>query len=111
MKPRHTHDCDTCEFLGRLDYFDPWSETWQETDLYFCAKADRYAGGTLIARRSSEGSDYSSVPRTFAERWAETFPWSTAGPAIVAASNLLKNREAIKNERTRQHDEETAKDI
>lgn len=97
-----------------MDYFDPWSETWQETDLYFCGKADPDWGGTLIARRSSKGSDYSSVARKFAERWAETFPWSTAGPAIVAALNLLKNREAIeaiKNERTKHHDEETAESL
>ncbi len=43
--PRYKHDCDACVFLGRYGV----------NDLYFCASEP-----TLIARQSSEGSDYLS---------------------------------------------------
>lgn len=47
MKPRYIHDCKACNFLGQHN----------EYDLYYCARCE---GGSVIARRSSEGSDYSS---------------------------------------------------
>lgn len=47
-EPRYTHDCLHCQYLGRFD----------ATDLYFC---DQGGGSpTVIARHSSEGSDYKS---------------------------------------------------
>jgi len=48
--PNHTHDCDKCIYLGETG-------TPKPTDLYYCEQ-----GGfpTLIARYSSEPSDYSS---------------------------------------------------
>lgn len=46
--PLFQHDCERCTFLG----------SYQEQDLYHCLQSN--LGPTVIARRSSEGSDYSS---------------------------------------------------
>ena len=60
-QPRYTHDCTECVFLGR---YGPW-------DLYADVEQD-----TVVARRSSEGSDYLSGrgyhhdPLATAEAWA-----------------------------------------
>ena len=48
-KPRFTHDCDECVFLGN----------YAGHDLYFCPRDD-VDGYTVIARWSSLGSDYTS---------------------------------------------------
>jgi len=47
--PRYTHDCSACTFLGEHGF----------DDLYHCPQ---HGNPTLIARRSSEGPDYSSFP-------------------------------------------------
>jgi hypothetical protein len=55
--PRYSHDCDACIFLGREDDFD----------VYLCP--DHVGGklrGTLLARWSSNGPDYWSMPREVA---------------------------------------------
>lgn len=53
--PRYQHDCDECTFLGTI------ASTYQPdapyTDLYYCKPQN-----TLLARYSSRGSDYSSLP-------------------------------------------------
>lgn len=49
MKPQFEHDCDNCEFLGHVIIND------EGADLYYCAREP-----TVIARRSSDGPDYSS---------------------------------------------------
>jgi hypothetical protein len=46
--PKYIHDCEECEYLGQ----------YAEADLYF----HKGALATLIARFSSEPSDYASVP-------------------------------------------------
>lgn len=51
--PEHEHDCDTCRHLETIFIKGEWR------DLYFCDRSD---GGTLIARYSSDGPDYSSYP-------------------------------------------------
>jgi NCAIR mutase (PurE)-related protein len=48
MSARYEHDCDRCTFLGEHG----------AVDLYVCARNG--AADTVIARRSDEGSDYSS---------------------------------------------------
>ncbi len=53
QKPRYIHDCKKCKFLG----------TFREFDLYACGEevdVEKIEVETLIARRSSEPSDYSS---------------------------------------------------
>lgn len=50
MSPRYAHDCPACRFLGRVAIYD----------LYVCREVDA-VGNSLIARRSSEPSDYSSM--------------------------------------------------
>jgi len=47
-KRRYEHDCDHCDFLGQ--YYD--------YDLYACVRECKM--DTIIARKSSELSDYSS---------------------------------------------------
>lgn len=47
-KPRFKHDCDQCQFLGRVGPYD----------CYRCAGVN---GHTLIARRSNDPPDYSSL--------------------------------------------------
>jgi len=50
-KPRYTHDCSSCLFL----------QCYKEYDLYFCPRsAPSCLGGSVIARESSEASDYFS---------------------------------------------------
>jgi hypothetical protein len=48
MTPRFTHDCTNCRFLGRISRYD----------LYRCEVGNDWTG---IARRSSDGPDYSSI--------------------------------------------------
>ena len=48
--PKHTHDCQSCTFLGTDK---------QGTDWYVCGSPE---SRSLIRRFSSEGSDYVSVP-------------------------------------------------
>ena len=43
LKPRYTHDCKTCVFIGQI----------MEYDLYICKT-------TIIARYGNEGPEYSS---------------------------------------------------
>ena len=49
---RYKHDCNGRQFLGQH----------KEYDLYYCARAESDMGGSVLARYSSEGSDYSSQP-------------------------------------------------
>lgn len=58
--PRYEHDCDNCNYLGIFHFVPRSDEDCQEAvfDLYFCSQ-----GGirpTVIARESSEPSEYSS---------------------------------------------------
>jgi hypothetical protein len=46
-RPRHEHDCDSCQLVGIKS----------GADLYFCPGEKTY-----IARRSSDGPDYISTP-------------------------------------------------
>ena len=45
--PLYTHDCEMCLFLG----------IYEGMDLYFCPQL---GNPTLVARRSSDGADYTS---------------------------------------------------
>lgn len=52
--PLYTHDCDRCEYLGVvLDDRD------HPRDAYVCTQGS-FRSRTWVARRSDEGSDYSS---------------------------------------------------
>ena len=50
LKPKFTHDCADCEFLGH----------WLGNDVYFCRDSPSQS---LIARSSDEPDDYYSVSR------------------------------------------------
>lgn len=51
--PRYEHDCKSCIHLDSREFEGAFC------DMYFCPRCD---DGTLIARFSSEGSDYTSYP-------------------------------------------------
>jgi hypothetical protein len=51
--PRFVHDCTRCLFLGRSE------QNGIPLDIYFCPRCD---DGSVIARWSSDGPDYSSGP-------------------------------------------------
>ena len=56
MSKRFDHDCDNCCYLG--SFADDAEEGgW---DLYYCA--NKPLGGSIIARFSSAGPDYASMP-------------------------------------------------
>lgn len=62
-EPRYDHDCEQCVFLGRFDHDGPLSDgntERMECDLYACPGS--IMGGSLIARHSSDGPEYSSMP-------------------------------------------------
>lgn len=49
-RPRFTHDCDRCVFLGADEKYDFW----------FCPSTKSATGQTVIARYGSEGFEYQS---------------------------------------------------
>lgn len=49
-RPRFTHDCDRCVFLGADEKYDFW----------FCPNTKSVTGQTVIARFGSEGPEYAS---------------------------------------------------
>lgn len=53
-KPRYTHDCDVCRFVGPYNTFD------RDYDLWHCPQTS--LGGSIILRRSSRPDDYMSAP-------------------------------------------------
>ena len=57
-KPAHKHDCNKCTFLGTIlvKHVDETTEKGVEVDMYHCDGSIP----TVIARYSSDGSDYSS---------------------------------------------------
>lgn len=61
VQPRYTHDCDLCTFLGHYLHWD----------LYVCGTRN------VVARRSSEDSDYLSTTVYPGER-------APSGPAPLA---------------------------
>jgi GNAT superfamily N-acetyltransferase len=61
--PRYTHDCTSCVFLGRH----------RRADLYVCPRPE-HMSESVIARYSSEGSDYNSSPASLVMRRIFTQP-------------------------------------
>lgn len=55
MKPRFTHDCSKCKYMGT--FTDRLGETH---DFYYCP--DKVLGGSYIARFGDDGPEYSSMP-------------------------------------------------
>jgi len=54
--PQFTHDCDACEFLGRVDVDGRKADAW----------VDHHNGRVgLIARYGSHGPEYCSMPAKF----------------------------------------------
>lgn len=63
VKPRYTHDCTACVFLGHYD-----TEEEGEFDLYACTAQQVGGGGSFIGRYGNEGYEYASAPANIASR-------------------------------------------
>jgi hypothetical protein len=48
MKPKYTHDCEACKFLGHYDAHD----------MYYCEQAGLIP--TVVCRYGDDGHDYTS---------------------------------------------------
>jgi len=57
LGPRHAHDCQCCQMLGRADA----AVAGTPQDVYYCP-----GPGTLIVRYSSQGPEYQSFPEDVA---------------------------------------------
>lgn len=68
-EPKHEHDCDSCVFVGIAAWHN--GDKLTGADLYVCAKGESlWQDNSVIARFSSEGSDYCSYPLSIAIRVA-----------------------------------------
>lgn len=74
-KPRYKHDCQACTFLG----------TFEGVDLYHCPQ---HGMPTLVARCSSDGSDYTSLLAELVQRDARIFTGSALQEALRRAERL-----------------------
>ncbi len=78
------HDCDTCRFLGTVEGPHPRMAVKNPphvaADLWYCERAE--LGGSVIARYSDEGSDYSSCPITLLSK--------DSNPMLLWANALLE---------------------
>ncbi len=109
MKPRYTHDCDKCQWLGSITYPAPhFTEergtyhVMRNADLYVCISGTSHLDTSVIARFSSRGSDYASSPVALMPR-REPIPdmkgrlgYSTSGPALNTAYDFAKVQGLIK---------------
>lgn len=99
MFPKYQHTCKSCLFLGTYEYEGPLSDgTTQHfiDDLYICPGDS--LGPTILARHSSKGSDYSSMPRSILERIraeieAGAHLVSTTMPGMLEALEIVELRE------------------
>ncbi len=65
VKPFWDHDCNQCKFVGQISFL--FKGEWKQCDLYFCPTPpnrdiEYTDGASIIARFSSEPSDYMSYP-------------------------------------------------
>jgi len=81
MKPRFTHDCDSCRFLGIVDINDG------RHDIYVCETS--LLGPTLIARFGNDGPEYCSAP------YSLVTPLSN--PALIVAQAAYDSEQGAKS--------------
>lgn len=78
MKPKFTHDCEKCQYLG----------TEHNHDLYICAaRMIPGLGPSIIARFSNNGPDYASMPWRTIEQALECGP---VMDPIMAAVHIVE---------------------
>jgi len=106
MKPHFEHDCNECEYLGSTTFPAPHydrdnDKSWTvqtQADLYCCGERD-ILGPTVIARFSSEGSDYSSCPASILRAsYLKMSEFSTSSPALIAAYYFACAKGLLQNE-------------
>ncbi len=92
-KPQYTHDCKACSYLGAFNY-EASGLGQTRAELYVCPCDN----GTLIARLSSEPSNYASstigIIQARRERYTKDktplSEWSTTTPALFEALKRFK---------------------
>lgn len=85
MKPYYKHDCDQCVFLG--------IDEENKEDLYYCP--EQIGGGTIIARRSSDGPEYTSYLAEFFERKEFIASIKTYRPSLIKAYKLAQKQKLV----------------
>lgn len=102
---RYEHDCKVCQFLGQ----------YKEFDLYYCRpskeSSGKVMGGSVIARYSSEGSNYKSSDLSILLKSAinelaygigtmdnKTLPPRKGEPLHVAAARVFDNQRMVRIE-------------
>ena len=80
-KPRFTHDCTACRFLGQ---FEKW-------DLYYCPTY-MLMEGSCIARYGSEGHEYASLACDIIRFNLEELKLSNPGTRAVVVAYLRNKR-------------------
>ncbi len=78
-KPRYTHDCSACVFLGHYDTEEG------EFDLYACTARQVGGDDSFIARYGDEGPEYASAPSSIASR-----PGFSIAPVVEAYRRWLR---------------------
>lgn len=92
-KPKYQHDCEACTYLGTIIYPSPLADgtaPFSNADLYYCGRRKDIMEGTLVARHSSDGPDYSSVPVSIVGSLLGNKEMATRTPALIAAYYFAK---------------------
>lgn len=101
-KPRYKHDCDKCVWLGSICYPAPLLDDtcpMRYADLYVCMTS--IGGPSIIARNSSFGPGYSSMPASIIRDYfikpltcvpavGVKLAMSTCEPALITAYIFAK---------------------
>lgn len=85
MNPLYKHDCDQCIHLG--------VDEVNKEDLYYCSASP--GGGTLIARRSSDGPEYSSFFVSFFKDKSFLEKINSHRPGLIKAYKLAQKLNLI----------------
>jgi hypothetical protein len=80
--PTHTHDCDKCEYIAST-----FNHAGERHDWYYCDQPG--LGDTVLCRRSSEGSDYSSYPGVLLKSMGDTIATDNCGRRAMVTDMIL----------------------
>lgn len=101
VKPKFTHDCERCVFLGHVkSRLEPEDESQEAIDIYWCKSPRIQSLDSVIGRYSCDGPDYysSHPPEAFAgpeEYLARAGRWYLFA-LVQAARKGLYNFPAVK---------------
>ena len=90
QSPKHTHDCDSCTYLGSLRSHTNGNNV---IDCYICLNENPNMS-SIIGRFSNEGSDYASSPLMMAKADTDYLymadRWFLFGLLIASQRGLIK---------------------